>query len=92
MPLKIHATRVESPAPGAPNATKWQVVVTDDNGQRTYDSVRVVGECHFHALPDGETQPRVYAQPSRDSVVHGYTATVNGLGDPTVIGEELDPR
>lgn len=93
MPLKIHATRVEAPAPGASNATKWQVVVTDDSGNaRTFDSVRVVGECHFHALPDGETQPRVYAQPLASAVVHGYRNTVNGLGDPTVMPEELDPR
>lgn len=92
--MKIHANRVEVPAPpGQRFATAWKVAVTGSDGvARMFDSVRVVGECSFIALDDESAQPRVYARPSRDSVVHGYTQTVNGLGDPTVIGEELDPR
>lgn len=94
MPLKIHATRVEvPPPPGQHSATAWKVAVTGNDGvQRTFDSVRVVGEVAFIALEDGETQPRVYAQPSPDAIVHGYTRTVNGLGDPTMMPEELEPR
>jgi hypothetical protein len=94
MPLKIHANRVEvPPPPGQQHATAWRVAVTDARGDlRMFDVVRVVGEVSFVALEDGETQPRVYAQPSSDAVVHGYTRTTNGLGDPTMMPEELDPR
>lgn len=74
--LKIHATRIEAPNVTQQYGTKWQVVVTDtDNGDAfCFDRVVVLGTVNFHALPDGDEQPRVYATPGERSEVLGYKA------------------